>query len=69
MAGRERDPELLRAEAQELLKKAKKIEEKKFKEAGQLVHEYHKNDFADFDMEQFKSDVREVFKSKKKDKV
>ena len=28
MVGRERDPEILRAQAQELLKKAKKIEEK-----------------------------------------
>ncbi len=69
MAGKERDPEVLRAEAQELLKKAKKIEEKKFNEAGQLVHEYHKKDFADFDIEQFKSEAREVFKGKKKDKV
>jgi hypothetical protein len=31
MAGKERDPEVLRAEAKELLNKAKKIEEKKFK--------------------------------------
>jgi hypothetical protein len=45
MAGKERDPEVLRAEAQELLKRAKSIEERKFKRAGQLVYEYHKKDF------------------------
>ena len=66
MAGKERDPNVLRAEAQELLKRAKNIEEKKFKQAGQLVYEYHKNDFADFDLGQFKSQVGEVFKGKKK---
>ena len=48
-------------EAQELLKKAKSIEEKKFKIAGQLVYEYYKKDFADFDMEQFKTEVKEAF--------
>ena len=69
MAGRERGPELLRAEAQELLKKAKSIEEKKFKQAGQLVYEYHKKDFANFDIEQFKAEVTEAFKGKKKEKV
>jgi hypothetical protein len=66
MAGRERNPEVLRAEAQELINRAKKIEERKFKEVGQLVYEYHKKDFADFDMEQFKSQVREAFDGKKK---
>ena len=66
MAGKERDPEILRAEAKELLNRAKSIEERKFKQAGQLVYEYHKKDFADFDMEQFKSQVGDVFKGKKK---
>ena len=66
MAGKERDPEVLRAEAKELLKRAKTIEERKFKQAGELVYEYHKKDFADFDMEQFKSQVGDVFKGKKK---
>jgi valyl-tRNA synthetase len=67
MAGKERDPEILRAEAKELLKKAKSIEEKKFKQAGELVYEYHKKDFADFDIEQFKSQVENVFKGEKKE--
>ena len=66
MAGKERDPEVLRAEAKELLNRAKTIEEKKFKQAGQLVYEYHKKDFAGFDIEQFKSQVGDVFKGKKK---
>ncbi len=66
MAGRVSNPETLKAKAQELLKKAKKIEEKKFKQAGQLVYEYHKKDFAEFDVEQFKSQMREVFEGKKK---
>ena len=66
MAGKERDAEVLRAEAKELLNRAKNIEERKFKQAGQLVYEYHKKDFADFDMEQFKSQVGEVFKGKKR---
>ena len=67
MAGKERDPEILRAEAKELLKKAKSIEEKKFKQAGELVYEYHKKDFADFDIEKFKSQVENVFKGEKKE--
>jgi hypothetical protein len=35
MAGRERDPEVLKSEAQELLKRAKSIEEIRFKQVGQ----------------------------------
>ena len=66
MAGKERDPNVLRAEAKELLNRAKTIEERKFKQAGQLVYEYHKKDFADFDIEQFKNQVGDVFKGKKK---
>jgi valyl-tRNA synthetase len=66
MAGRVSNPEVLKAKAQELLNKAKKIEERRFKEIGQLVYEYYKKDFSDFDIEQFKSQVREAFKGKKK---
>ncbi len=66
MAGKERDPDVLRTEAKELLNRAKTIEERKFKQAGQLVYEYHKKDFADFDMEQFKSQAGDVFAGKKK---
>ena len=66
MAGRVSNPEVLKARAQELLNKAKKIEERRFKELGQLVYEYYKKDFAEFDEEQFKNQVRETFKGKKK---
>ena len=66
MAGRPGNPETLKAKAQELLKRANSIEERKFKYAGELIYEYHKKDFADFDMEQFKSQVGDVFKGKKK---
>ena len=67
MAGRPSNPETLKAKAKELLERAKSIEERKFKQAGELVYEYHKKDFADFDMEQFKSQVGEVFKGKKRE--
>ena len=66
MAGRVSNPEVLKARAQELLNKAKKIEERRFKELGQLVYDYYKKDFSDFDIEQFKNQVREAFKGKKK---
>jgi hypothetical protein len=66
MAGRESNPEALRARAQELINRAKKIEERKFKEVGQLVYEHYKKDFSNFDIEQFKSQVREAFKGKKR---
>ena len=66
MAGRPSNPEILKAKAKELLERAKSIEERKFKRAGELVYEYHKKDFADFDMEQFKSQIKEIFEGKKK---
>jgi hypothetical protein len=45
MAGRESNPEVLKAKAKELLKRAKKIEERSFKELGQLVYEHYKKTF------------------------
>jgi hypothetical protein len=66
MAGRVGNPDKLRSQAQELLKRAKRIEERKFKEIGQLVHEHYQKDFADFDMEQFKIDIKKAFDGKKK---
>jgi hypothetical protein len=62
MAGRVSNPEVLKAKAQELLNKAKKIEERRFKEIGQIVYEYYKKDFSGFDAEQFKNQVREALK-------
>ena len=68
MAGRVSDPEKLKKQAQELLKKAKRIEQRKFRDVGQLVYEYHQKDFADFDEETFKSEVSALFlKNKKRD--
>lgn len=66
MAGRQSDPEVLKAQAQELLRKAKKIEDKRFKEVGQLVYNYFKNDFSGFEVEKFKGEVKEIFKMRKK---
>jgi hypothetical protein len=37
MAGRESNPEVLKAKAKELLNRAKKIEERRFKKIGQIV--------------------------------
>jgi len=68
MAGRESNPEVLKSKAQELINRAKKIEERGFKEVGQLVYEYYKKDFSEFDVEQFKSQLREAFKGKKREK-
>ena len=66
MAGRERNPAVLKAEAQALLNRAKMIEERKFIQAGALVDKYYQQDFAEFDLEQFKREMSEVFKGKKK---
>jgi valyl-tRNA synthetase len=69
--GRQRkyNPEVLKAKAKELLNKAKKIEERRFKEVGQLVYEHYTKDYADFDIEQFKSQVKEVFEGKRKREI
>jgi hypothetical protein len=66
MAGRIGNPEKLRLQAQELIKRAKRIEERKFKEVGQLVYDQFQKNFADFDMDQFKTDVKEIFERRKK---
>lgn len=63
---RKTDPEVLRAQAQELLKKAKRIEEGKFVKAGQFLYKHYINDFADFDLEKFKEDLKEIFTVKKR---
>ena len=68
MAGRESNPDKLRAQAQELIKRAKKVEERRFKEIGQLVYDHYQKDFSDFDKEQFKVKVRNIFLSKKRER-
>ena len=39
------NPEVLKAKAQELLKKAKEIEEKHFIRIGKIVHDYYNKSF------------------------
>lgn len=67
MAGRERDPDLLRSEAQDLMKRAKKIEERRFKVVGHLLYEHHKEDYANFNLDTFKVEVKDILNGKKKE--
>ncbi len=66
MKKRESDPGILREKAQALLRRAREIEEKKFIQAGKLVHQHYKADFKDLDMETFKAEIRQVFEAQKK---
>ncbi len=59
------DPDVLRKRANDLLRKAKDIEDKKFILAGKVIHKYYKDDFKDFDIEKFKSEIRDIFEVKK----
>ena len=63
---RESNPEMLRSKANELLRKAKQIEEKRFVQIGKLVSDYHKKDFEDFDLDQFKNEIKEIFSATKR---
>ena len=63
---RENNIEELRSKANDLLKKAKQIEEKRFIQVGKLVSDYYKKDFEDFDLDQFKSKLKEIFSGAKK---
>jgi hypothetical protein len=53
----ESNPEALKAKAQELINRAKKIEERKFKEVGQLVYEHYKKDFSEFDIVHIRTEI------------
>jgi len=55
---KESNPEVLKAKAQELLNKAKEIEEKQFVKIGRIVYDYHQKGFEGFDMEKFKGEVK-----------
>ena len=47
------NPEVLKAKAQELLKKAKEIEEKHFVRIGKVVFDYYQKSFEGFDLDKF----------------
>ena len=66
MAGRERDPDVLRNEAQELMKRARKIEERRFKIVGHLLYEHHKEDYVNFNLDTFRKEVKDIINGKKK---
>jgi hypothetical protein len=69
MAGRERDPEILRTEAQELIRRAKRIEERRFRQVGQYVYDHYKEDFANLDLDKLKAEIKNIFDGKKKSKA
>ena len=60
------NPEVLKAKAQELLKKAKEIEEKHFIRIGKIVHDYYNKSFEGFDLEKFKEEIKEAMSPKKR---
>ena len=60
------DPEKLKAKAQELLNKAKEIEEKQLAAIGRIVHYYHQKGFERFDLDKFKSEISRVMEVKKR---
>jgi hypothetical protein len=62
------NPETLKAKANELLKKAKEIEEKQFVRIGKLVYEYYQKAFEGFDVEKLKSEIKETLSTKKRGK-
>jgi hypothetical protein len=62
------NPEKLKAKAQELLNKAKEIEEKQFVKIGRIVYDYHQKDFEGFDLEKFKGEVKKATEGQKRGK-
>ena len=62
------NPEKLKAKAQELLNKAKEIEEKQFVKLGKIVYDYHQKGFEGFDLETFKGEVNKAMEGKKRGK-
>ena len=60
------NPEVLKAKAQELLKKAKEIEEKHFVRIGKVVFDYYRKSFEGFDLEKFKEEIKEAMSPKKR---
>jgi hypothetical protein len=62
------NPEKLKAKAQELLNKAKEIEEKQFVKLGRIVYDYHQKGYEGFDLETFKGEVSKAMEAKKRGK-
>ena len=60
------NPEVLKAKAQELLKKAKEIEEKHFIRIGKVVYDYYQKSFEGFDLEKLKEEIKEAMSPKKR---
>jgi hypothetical protein len=54
-----RDPQKLREQAKKLLTQADKIENERAVRIGKLVLKYAENNFADFELEKLKKEVRE----------
>jgi len=61
-------PEKLKAKAQELLNKAKEMEEKQFIKIGKIVYDYQQKGFDGFDLETFKGEVSKAMEGKKRGK-
>ena len=59
-------PEILKAKAQELLKKAKEIEEKQFIKIGKVVYDYYQKSFEGFELEKFKEEVKKAIEDETK---
>ena len=66
MTTKDTNPEILKAKAQELLRKAKEIEEKQFIKIGKVVYDYFQKDFEGFELEKFKAEVKEATEGKKR---
>ena len=62
------NPEKLKAKAQELLNKAKEIEEKQFVKIGRIVYDYHQKGFEGFDLDTFKGEINKAMEAKKRGK-
>jgi len=62
------NPEILKAKANELLKKAKEIEEKQFVRIGKIVYDYYQKAFEGFDIEKLKVEIKEALSPKKRGK-
>ena len=66
MTTKDTSPEVLKAKAQELLRKAKEIEEKQFIKIGKVVYDYLQKDFEGFELEKFKEEVKKAIEDKKR---
>lgn len=55
-----KDPKKLREQAKKLLAEAEKIENEKFIKIGKLFLKYAEADFANFNLETFKEEVKKI---------